>query len=1566
MRMKRERVWSGVLGLVASGCVWVAADSHTLDERTALTMPAIRSMDDVAESPVVLEYRTTDRPGTERRLSLARHATHLELSDAATGAVVAAAPADRVRAVRIVGAAGNNDTLAIDFTGGAIVLPDGIYYDGGSAGFDSLELNGGTFERSSYSPRPPQSGTLTFDDLSITFDNLEPVIDSTVSSTYTINASDAFNTITIDEGASAFDGFFRIQIDALESVELSNKAFVTINGGLTGADFGDDVVVDFTDTTTGLSTLSINTMGGVDITRVRHTPSNVTTSISGGAANDVVHLSDVAQLLAHVAGPVQFLGGPGGDELYLRNDSSSAAQNVQATATGLSVGSVVHSYDSEVEQVFVNMGSGQNVAFVLSSSASTTVNIDLQGSADSAVFGTSFDLSALLGPVNLAGGANNDSILFTDYATNASHAYTLSNTSLSRTGTATLAFSAVENVTLQTTDGSNAIGIDGSASGTAVTVQAGLGDDTITLGAVTQNLDTFVGTLNVAGDGGTDAIVFDDRANAAGTAYAFNATTFARSSFGGATFAAENVHLRAGSNSSIVTQNGNGAGMTTQIDAGQGDDTVTLLVGADPFLGSVTVVGGTGTDRVELDDGNNTASDTFLVFSSGITRTGLGVFHVMDPSTETVDLSMGSGSNQVDLEYAPAANAFRVYGGGGNDVVQTTQGSGSLANVQGFSLFNGEGGVDTLSLHDQLNAAGIYIVGTASFGRFSSGTGPGSLTLTALESVALRTSEATDTVYVTGTPAPLSVDMGAGNDSIWFDSNASVAGGLLDQIGHNVTVSGGTGSNAAAFEDGSDSTNDVATITGDTLGTSPGNLLFAANVTVSLAGIGTATLRLGAGDDTATVLASTSMAWTVEGGGHGSGDTINLSANCGPAPAGGAASPYTLPGRAPVSHSQFETTTVTETLTVNPTLQGVGGSMTTALTIDVTSATCSWTAVPNVAWITVTGGASGTGNGTIVFSVAENLSDVDLREGLVYVGSAIARIQQNVYPVVTAYTPTSGTTAGGTVVTFTGFNFTGVTVYFDGVSATSQSRLDANTLAVVAPPHAAGPVELRVEHTNGAAVLYGSGYRYVTDSTVDTDGDGMPDDWEVRYSLDPRVNDASLDPDGDGITNLDEYTQDSHPRGFFKRYLAEGATSAFFRTQMALFNPTTLPAATLITFQRADGSTRTHFSSLPMTRRATIDVGALTGLETAEFSTVIESDTRVVTDRTMQWGGGYGTHSETSLASPSTVWYLAEGATSGDFDLFYLIQNPAAVPATVTVNYLRPGGVAVIARTYTVPARSRYNVWVDLVAPELAATDVSAKITSDAPVIVERAMYLTRSGVTFLAGHESAGVTTPSATWFLAEGATGDYFDLFVLIANSNPASATATATYLLPDGTTITRSYTIPANSRFNIWVDLEDARLANTAVSTTITASAPVVVERAMWWPGPTSTTWHEAHNSPGTTATAVRWAFAEGEDGGVGQQQTYYLVANTSAFSASVATTIYFEDGTSATRTFAIPARSRFNVDVRAEFPAAVGRRFGAVFLSQGSTPAQIVVERAMYSDHNGVHWAGGTNALGTPVP
>lgn len=197
------------------------------------------------------------------------------------------------------------------------------------------------------------------------------------------------------------------------------------------------------------------------------------------------------------------------------------------------------------------------------------------------------------------------------------------------------------------------------------------------------------------------------------------------------------------------------------------------------------------------------------------------------------------------------------------------------------------------------------------------------------------------------------------------------------------------------------------------------------------------------------------------------------------------------------------------------------------------------------------------------------------------------------------------------------------------------------------------------------------------------------------------------------------------------------------------------------------------------------------------------------------------------------------------------------------------------------------------------------------------------------------------------------------------------TIDYLLPDGTTVAKAYTVGPNSRFTIWVDEEqfpagsgNRRLANTAVAMRArsTNGVPVIVERAMWWPQPA---WYEAHHAPGTTASGTRWALAAGEVG-AGGIDTYVLIANVSPFAGQAMVTLYFEDGTSAQQSFLLPANSRTNVPVRSAFPAAVNRRFGTIVQSVGTTPAQIVIERAMYASPAGVTWAAGTAAVGTRLP
>ncbi len=597
-------------------------------------------------------------------------------------------------------------------------------------------------------------------------------------------------------------------------------------------------------------------------------------------------------------------------------------------------------------------------------------------------------------------------------------------------------------------------------------------------------------------------------------------------------------------------------------------------------------------------------------------------------------------------------------------------------------------------------------------------------------------------------------------------------------------------------------------------------------------------------------------------------------------------------------------------------------------------------------------------------------------------------------PRLTMLGPAAGSASGGTVLRARLDGASGTPTATVGGVAAVVTR-DGTRYRITTPALPAGtPLDVAVT-VDGQTVTAAGAFLPLADAALagDADGDGLSDAWEARYSLDPTRNDAQEDADGDGVTNADELAAGTHPAATFARYLAEGAQSDFFSHRLALLNPGEAPVTAVVRSFTGTGTIVTKEVLVQGRRRLTVEAAAQPALVGQEFSSEVEAALPLVVERTMTWNATrYGSHSETATIMPATQWYFAEGATLGPFDLFYLLQNPGTDPATVTGTYLLGDGT-VLEKTYTVPARSRFNIWADVEqfdtggtpAPLLASAEFSAvfEVTAGPKIIAERAMYLSNAAQ-FAAGHQTAGNTAPATRWFLAEGATGAFFDLFVLVGNPGTTPADLSVTYLLPDGTSRVKAYTVRPRSRFNIWVDEEqfpegsgDTALADTAVSVIVesTNGTPVIVERAMWWPGPTSATWAEAHNSVANRGTAARWGVADAEVGagwaagdcGTADDcdETYVLVANTGAVAGTVRATVLFEDAAPEARDFAVAANSRLNISLRDEFPATIGKRVGMVVESVGAA-LPLVVERATYGNAGGVKWAAGANAPGTPLP
>ena len=443
-------------------------------------------------------------------------------------------------------------------------------------------------------------------------------------------------------------------------------------------------------------------------------------------------------------------------------------------------------------------------------------------------------------------------------------------------------------------------------------------------------------------------------------------------------------------------------------------------------------------------------------------------------------------------------------------------------------------------------------------------------------------------------------------------------------------------------------------------------------------------------------------------------------------------------------------------------------------------------------------------------------------------------------------------------------------------------------------------------------------------------------------------------------------------------FLAEGASNATFSLEILVGNPgaqavdvtvTLLPQPDALVTQ----TVRTY--RMQPTSRLTVRVGqefGLNGSASARVRAVVAGTSTpapIVVERTMYFAGAAmtGAHSASGVMALAPAWILAEGATT-IFDTFVLVANPHPSPTLVQATYLTATG-AEFSSEQVAPPDGRVTFWPREEHASLQGAEFSTlvrSLTSGQDVVAERAMYFDG----FRGGHDAVGVTTPSTTWYFAEGTTGGSaqtaFETFLLLANTGSTSGQATVDYLLDSGGVVTVTYPVVARRRFTVWVDQEgrevDSRLRAAAFGIRVTSTVPIVAERTVYWGTPSvadPTTpllpWRDGHATAGAVAPSTQWAFAEGIQGmpaGTAlTHHTFFLLANPHPSPLGVRATFDREDGRGIVRTLCVAPNARANIWT-AEYPELAGRRF-ATFLesvasatcgSAGTLP--FVAERASY--------------------
>ncbi len=210
-------------------------------------------------------------------------------------------------------------------------------------------------------------------------------------------------------------------------------------------------------------------------------------------------------------------------------------------------------------------------------------------------------------------------------------------------------------------------------------------------------------------------------------------------------------------------------------------------------------------------------------------------------------------------------------------------------------------------------------------------------------------------------------------------------------------------------------------------------------------------------------------------------------------------------------------------------------------------------------------------------------------------------------------------------------------------------------------------------------------------------------------------------------------------------YFAEGTTrknsvDGAFEQWLCLQNPGTTPLIVTATYQLAvgQGDPISKSYTVPAQQRFTLSVNNEIGPD-KDCSVYLHSTSDFIAERPMYfsyhayaWTGG---HDVLGVNSTATTWFFAEGTTRDNFEEWLCLQNPGNSDAHTTITYYTTSG-QVINKSWTVKANTRLTVSAN--SDVGANQDISAKVSSDNPIIVERPMYFNYQGV-WTGGHDVVG-----------------------------------------------------------------------------------------------------------------------------------------------------------------------------------------------------------------------------------
>lgn len=400
----------------------------------------------------------------------------------------------------------------------------------------------------------------------------------------------------------------------------------------------------------------------------------------------------------------------------------------------------------------------------------------------------------------------------------------------------------------------------------------------------------------------------------------------------------------------------------------------------------------------------------------------------------------GTGDDDVWYSFTAVATAHtvKVQGGTGFDAVIDLRSNSSCSGSNiSCTDATGAAGLETANLTG-LTVGSTYLVRVY---HFSAGAGGGNFQICVTHTVPaapandlcsadISLTSALTCSYTSGstTGATQSIPgtcVGTGDDDVWYSFTALAtshtvkvqSGAGFDAVIDVRTGTSCSGDNIACSDISGGAGLETANLTGLTVGS-----LYLVRVYHFSAGAGTGSFQIcvthtatactyaiaptslsftsAAGTGTVNVTAASGCSWTatsndswitVTSGSTGSGNgsvTYSVSANTGTAQRTGT---ITIAG---VTHTVAQSGNTTCTFTIAPLNQSLPNTAGTGTVTVTAAAGCSWAATSNDAWITVTTGSTGSGNGTVTYSITANTGTAQ-RVGTITIAGQIHTVTQS-------------------------------------------------------------------------------------------------------------------------------------------------------------------------------------------------------------------------------------------------------------------------------------------------------------------------------------------------------------------------------------------------------------------------------------------------------------------------------------------------------------------------------------------------------------------------------------------